>query len=200
MRRTRLVLEHKGLKGRYPTISLYCDWLQHTEIDRNPSVWSLIEKIDGIFTSVPGGTVEEDMATISGAFSLTPLRHELIALYKAETINTSLFTVLSNWRQFILHVLADLAQRPLRFPNPPPSKAAREVLERIVARRISRGKNPDHRVTSVFISDRRSEESVPGRPPGFYFHIRMRETSETIYAELNGPLLNGESRADFEAD
>lgn len=201
IRLTRLVLENKGLRSTYPTLTLYCDWLQHTEIDRHPSVWNLIESIDQVFTRDPDdGTLVDDIQRINSAFSLGPLRHELIELYKSIGISSFLFTSLRNWQAVLSCLLADLVNRPLRFPAPPRLKSATAVYERIASRHRARGTDPSRMVTSVRISDLRNQEGTPGRPPGFYFNIRLREQSDSHYAELNGVLTGTETRADFESD
>lgn len=200
-RKTRLVLEHKRLKSNYPTIALYSDWLQHTEIDRHPSVWALIESIDTIFTKdADSASLKDDIQTINNAFALRMFRHELLALYRSLGINTYLFAAFGNWNEILTTILSDVAQRPLRFPDLPRPKAATLILDRMAANRLARKKNPAHRVTSVRVLDRRGETAASGFTPGFYFAIRMREEDDSHYAELIGGLSLAETRADFEAD
>src|SRR5207253_2441883 len=46
LRRCRLMLDQNKTKSSYPVLSLYCNWLQHDEIDRHPTGFEILEKID----------------------------------------------------------------------------------------------------------------------------------------------------------
>jgi hypothetical protein len=45
MRLTRLLLEQEKLTQTYPHISLYCDWLLHTEINRHSLALDILERM-----------------------------------------------------------------------------------------------------------------------------------------------------------
>jgi hypothetical protein len=44
-RQTRLLIEHNGLRRNNSTAALYCDWLQHNEMDRNEHGFAVIERL-----------------------------------------------------------------------------------------------------------------------------------------------------------
>lgn len=201
-RQVRLVLEGGNAKDQFPTASLYCDWLLHTEVDRHPFAFTMIERMDTVFTADPGGPKEPDANVLAGAFALAALRQELIAIFRNNGIDPVRFTSLKNWNEVLTSVLSDLAGRPLLFPLPPTKKAAKEAHARITARRIAASMDPAHMVTSVRIRDHRDGSQTKGFPPGFYYGVRLREgtTPGIEHMEMVGWLFNDEPRAAFEFD
>ena len=168
----RMTLDAKEFRASFPTCAVYCDWLQHTELDRNPGVLPLIEAIDSIFC-VPSDKADlnTEVKTILDALGLVALRKELLSLFGQMSLPNTLLTGMSNWYSTVSVLIEDLVGRPLIFSVPPASKAGKDVLARIAARRRAAGKREDRHVYKVVISDERAKISESGRPAGFYFTV-----------------------------
>lgn len=168
----RLTLDAKGLRSSFPTCSLYCDWLQHTKLDRNPGVLPLIDLIDSIFCIPPDNAdLRTEVKMILDALGLVSLRKELLSLFNRMSLTNSLLTSMSNWYMTVSVLIEDLVGRPLLFSVPPPNRAGKDVLAKIVVRRRAAGIREDRHVYKVVISDERAKVSEAGRPAGFYFTV-----------------------------
>ena len=108
MRLVRLVLEHNALSQTYLHASIYCDWIQHGEIDRHRLVFSLLEKMNEAIASYDNS---REIASVSRLLSLADLRAELIVLFASYRIRTELLNSLSNWTTFLGVLLQDLCNR-----------------------------------------------------------------------------------------
>jgi hypothetical protein len=94
------VLEKDRVQKEYPHLSLYCDWVQHTEIDRHPRGLTILEFMNDIIIShwsSSGGLVEE----VSRTLGLSQLRQEILMLFMSKEIPTAIVDSLSNWRMFV---------------------------------------------------------------------------------------------------
>jgi hypothetical protein len=196
LRLTRLIIKQENWRKQYPTLSLYCDWVQHEEIDRNAHACVILEKINEILVDLGDGDISAINREISRAFHLVPLRQEMLLLFMSKSIRTDIVDSLSNWRGFLGAVLDDISRRPLRMPDNADSKAA---FDRMVNRNKSKGIRIDAVPRALYIINRSNEAGEPGRPPGFYWHVRLIEQGDhgEYYAALDGALLYTETGADF---
>jgi hypothetical protein len=199
LRLTRLLIEQEKWAKQYPTLSLYCDWVQHGELDRHPHTWVVLEKINDILVDKGHADVSAVIREISRAFGLAPLRQEMLWVFMSKSIQTDIVDSLSNWRGFLGAVLDDLSQRPIRLPDNVGTMRkgqSKEVFDRMVNRNKSAGRRADLVPRALYITNRSNEPGVPGRPAGFYWHVRLIEQG-IHYAELDGLLEFTETRADF---
>jgi len=184
-------------------LSLYCDWLQHVELDRNSAAWTILEMVDRAV--VDHGSTEQGMKVIfreiSDAFGLPALRQEFIHLFQAKGIKTDIFESFGNWRRFLLLLLDDLSHRPLSLPAGVESDKqtkAHAVFERMTRYRKASGRRPDMLTRRLHVTNRSSEPGETGRPPGMYWHIQSLLDSGGVYrAELNGMFELSEQLSDF---
>jgi len=196
----RLTLDAKGLRAAFPTCAMYCDWLQHTELDRNPGVLPLIEAIDSIFCVPPDkADLDAEIKTILDALGLVALRKELLSLFGQMSLPNTLLSGMSNWYATVSVLIEDLVGRPLLFSVPPVTRAGKEVLARIVARRRAAGKRENRHVYKLVISDERSKVPESGRPAGFYFTIFL-SPEEPDRIQFNGLWAFQEGRDEFSYD
>lgn len=89
LRLTRQVIEHTQGRYEYPHLSLYCDWVQHIEIDRHPQGFSILEFINDVIIrhwSSTGGLVED----VSRTLGLGPLRQEMLLLFMSTEVPTAI--------------------------------------------------------------------------------------------------------------
>ena len=204
MRLSRLVIEQRNVAHQYPVLSLYCDWAQHTEIDRHPGAFAMLARIDGVLVVYAHHDPSIVIHEISKAFALAQLREEFVKLFLVSGANTLLFDSLSNWCQFVGILLNDLADRPVRFPKGIESKSkksqVRAIFDGMVKRRATAGQRADL-VTKSLSIDNHSDETDPRRPPpGFYWQIRSLEQSPEHYMELTGQMQLTEGREQFRLD
>jgi hypothetical protein len=196
----RLTLDANRLRSSFPTCAVYCDWLQHTALDRNPGVLPLIEAIDSIFcVPTDKANFESEQKTILDALGLVALRRELLNLFDQMSLPNSLLTSMSNWYATVSVLIEDLVGRPLIFSIPPTSKAGKDALARIVARRRSAGIREDWHVYKVVISDERAKIPEYGRPAGFYFTVFL-SPGEPDLMQLHGHWTFQEDRNLFDFD
>ena len=196
----RITLEARGLHASFPKCALYCDWLQHTQLDRNPGVLPLIEAIDSIFC-VPPDKADLDtlIKMILDALGLVALRKELLALCGQFSLPTSLLTSESNWYGTVSVLVEDLVGRPLLLTVPPPTREGKKVLARMVTRRRAAGQREDRHVYKVVISDERAKTPEEGRPAGFYFTVFL-SPGEPYLIQFNGLWSTQENRDAFSED
>src|SRR5947209_17359365 len=97
MRLTRQVIEQDEGRSLYPHLSLYCDWVQHVEIDRHKHGFLVLERINDI-TLRHWADTKGFVPAVSAALGIGPLRQELLLLFMSKGIQTVLFDRLSNWK------------------------------------------------------------------------------------------------------
>jgi hypothetical protein len=114
MRLTRLLLEQEKATHTYPHISLYCDWLLHTEINRHALALSILERMG---QAIAKYDEEGDVAAVSQALNLAQLRQEMIVLFSAYKIPNDLMDSFDNWKAFSGALLKDLCDRPINLPK-----------------------------------------------------------------------------------
>jgi hypothetical protein len=88
LRQSRFVLEQdKALKRTLPTVSLYCDWAQHVQLNRNEHGWAVLERLD---TLIAGTSEQNAQAAVQQALQLGQLRTELGDLFTQIGANRAL--------------------------------------------------------------------------------------------------------------
>jgi hypothetical protein len=191
----RLVLEHDKKKPSYPTLSLYCDWLQHNFLDHNSVALNVLYRL-----AVVKKTYEDDTGkfinAVSGVFGLKELRREMIALFQVKGIQfESLLCSISKW-EFIGNTLLDaLAGVPIAIPKLPTrrKKPYKDIVERMLPLSAGHGRIP----YAVEIVDRTRKAEEPGRPAGYYWQIRLDPPEAPFSAFLDGHLQGTESKLAF---
>jgi hypothetical protein len=117
LRVIRLILEKGKTKEVYPTLSFYCDWVLHSELDRNPKAHALLCELDRALVSI---LKETDMtkvtSEISNVLSIDKLRKDIISLFKSNSIDPVLFSIGDNWTAFINALTNELLSRPITYP------------------------------------------------------------------------------------
>lgn len=186
MRLTRLVIEKGNAATRYPTVAMYCNWVMHPELNCNPGAWNVLKLLDVEFCDVLGKNESELNEKISKGLGLAKLRSEFISLCKEKKVNPSLFLLESNWIQFQQVLLDDLQEREIGFQDDiatSPKARGRSVYDQMLAHRAAIGQSADA-IRRVTIN--RKETGVDGRPPGYYWTIRIRQETPEHYVDLNG--------------
>jgi hypothetical protein len=199
LRLTRLIIEQERWAEQYPTLSLYCNWVQHEKIDRRPEAWFILEKINDILVDQGDSDPSAVIREISRAFGLAPLRQQMLWLFMSKSIQTDIIDALSNWRGFLGAVLDDLSHRPIRLPDNVETMRkglSKAVFDRMVDRNRNVGRRTDLVPRTVYITNRSKEAGEPGRPAGFYWHVHLFEQGVHC-VELNGLLEFTETRDDF---
>jgi hypothetical protein len=130
MRLTRLLLEQQKVTQTYPHVSLYCDWLLHTEINRHALALGILERMGQAIAKYDEAG---DVSAVSRALNLAQLRREMIILFLAHNIPTDLQDSFANWNAFSGLLLSDLCERPIKIPKMRGRKAQR-LVEQTVAR------------------------------------------------------------------
>jgi hypothetical protein len=194
LRLTRHVIEKDQVRSEYPHLSLYCDWVQHIEIDRHPQGLAILEVMNEIIVrhwADSGGLVEE----VSRAIGLGLLRQEMLMLFMSKEIPTAIVDSLSNWRMFAGILLNDVCQKPIRVTNAS-RPAHRRILDRMQVRWKDvaiEGVGPPR---ALFIEAQPEDED--GTPAGYYWNIEIcaRLTGNDHFL-LRGAIHFTESRKDF---
>ncbi|MBR9905134.1 MAG: hypothetical protein GYB15_15640 [Gammaproteobacteria bacterium] len=121
----RIVLEKKSQKQKYPFLSMVCNWYQHCEIDRSTVGYEVIRKAgDVIFDDLMAGTGDDEgrydkvVRDVSVAFGMGRLKRQLHKFFADYDINPVLVDD-KNWDRFLIGVLYDLSERPIRIPDVP---------------------------------------------------------------------------------
>jgi hypothetical protein len=109
-----MVMESKQSKNSYRTLSFFCDWYVHGNIDRHPRAWDILAKIDDqMFQS----SSQDPRAVVYQLLRVDELRSQFIELFRSHSINPFLFTENDNWSAFAGTLFGDLCQRPIRWPE-----------------------------------------------------------------------------------
>lgn len=196
LRQTRLLIEHKGLRPDHRVAALYCDWIQHNELDRAEAGFDVLEKLNDALITHGDGDYSGIFNAISDALGLRALRRELRTIFNLEGISTSLFDYSSNWGVFVGTVLTDIEQRPIRFPDDitsNPKARGRTFYDRMVSKPSGW---PENRVPlAIYFTKHRSGQDQLGPYPGYYWHIRLAPGPN--FLEVKGPLNLTERSEDF---
>jgi hypothetical protein len=167
LRQSRFVLEQdNALKLTLPTLSLYCDWAQHVQLDRNEHGWAVLERLDTLIT---GNSQQDIQAAVQQALQLGQLRTELGDLFTQVGASSRLVTEQGNWVGFLVVLLHDLCNRPIEWPDPK-SKKAQAVYNRMMAARSGRG-HADIYPQSLALEHK--DDGHEGR--GFYYNIVVKQ-------------------------
>ena len=180
----RIVLEYKGEKGKYPYLSLVCNWYQHSEINRSAKALDVIEAVGDIILSEMSRPNAEDaerneqlIHAISHAFGMNRLRAEMEGFFSEHDLNAVILQE-QNWNEVLKGILYDLSERPLRLRPPGKKRKAGKLsaYDRKAARirdrmeQKARRSRPDH---WEWITPESFEiELDQGR---FYWKVVMRE-------------------------
>lgn len=113
--RARQVLETENLRGRYPHLALYCDWIVHPALDRNPGGFEVLESINSRMIKAFIKHDENTVADISETLSINFLRQEIMMLLMETGAPTNLSKDAANWQKFITVILEDLCDKPIMF-------------------------------------------------------------------------------------
>lgn len=167
LRQARFVLEQdKPLKQTLPTLSLYCDWAQHVQLDRNEHGWAVLERLDAVMTS--DGHPNFQMA-MQQALQLDKLQTELGDLLNRVGASTRLVTQRDNWLGFLFVLLSDLCDRPIEWLTPT-NKKAQAVYDRMMAARPA-GWRADMHPHSLSLEHK--DDGHEGR--GFYYNVVVKK-------------------------
>jgi hypothetical protein len=197
LRLTRLIIEQEKWAKSYPTLSLYCAWAMHRELDRNSQALLILEKINDILLDRGGDDPSAVIREISRAFGLAALRQQMLMVFMSKSIPTDMVDSMSNWVGFLRGVLDDFSHRPIRLPDNIETKGrgeAKAVFDRMLNRRKSVNRSDHYVVRALFIENRLNDVDEPGLPAGFYWHVLMQLHPPV---ELAGFLVFTETLADF---
>jgi hypothetical protein len=200
MRFGRLIIEQDNSSNAYAILWLYCHWMLHNKIDRQRGGWDILEKINDVLVTHGSGDMTILGVEISKAISLDKLRREIGTLFVAKSVPTDLVDSLANWKAFTGAILDELCLQPIRLPEDVetnPKAPGRAVFDRMVAKRTAaNAPRPDAVPRAFYISNRLNEPAEAGRPPGFYWNLRLLEQNP-YHAEVNGFLYFTEGPNNF---
>lgn len=187
LRRTRLLIEQGKVKSTYPTLSLYCDWIMHIELDRNPSGHEMICRLDKAM--VDNRLSDRDaILSIAHALSLHELRTELTTLFRANNISSVLFDDQNNWIVFANSLVEELLERPVTFPidvRTNPSAKGRAKFLKAVDYREQNFVRSDITTTAAFLTKRDGDGK---ERDVVHWELRSRTHEQGPYVALTGPL------------
>lgn len=183
MRRFRSVIEQLSLEAKYPTLYFYCNWAMHPGIAKNRYGYEMLVEIDRSFIFGNGETIENMMAGILKALSLSELYEEVFALLDECDIDSP--TLKNDWSAFQKALLDDLLHRTISLPENIGTKGAafdaREQMRRI---HESQGLRTDFAVYKFYLSFKSDDKQ--GRPSGYYFNVTLHDSGAVT---MNGHLL-----------
>jgi hypothetical protein len=167
LRQSRFVLEqNKNLKLSLPTLSLYCDWTQHVQLDRNEHGWAVLERLDALITD---SSPENIQAGAQQALGLIQLKRELGDLLTQVGASTRLVTEQGNWAGFLFVLLNDLCNRPIVWLDPK-NKKAQAAFDRMIAARSGRVRAD---IYPLSLTLEYKDDGHEG--PGFYYNIVVKQ-------------------------
>jgi hypothetical protein len=174
---TRELLESKGLKRNFPTLSLYCSWYLHQVLDQQRLGWQILVDInDGLWDQ----TGLNPIAVVGSALRWGALRGEAIDLFTSQKVNPFLFIHESNWVAFSSMLLSDLCEKSIRWPAVPTKGPSRDLFGRMLQKTFG----PD--IYTRELSIEYLPEGYEG--PGFYWNIECKRDGP-FAATLKGPLV-----------
>jgi hypothetical protein len=191
----RHVIEKDRSRSEYQHLSLYCDWVQHIEIDRHPQGLAILERMNDIIVrhwSDTAGLVEE----ISHAFGLSQLRQEITRLFMSKEISTAIADSISNWRKFVGILLNDVCHKPIRLTEASKPARRKQIFDRMRERWAITGIEGVGPPRTLFVEAQ--SEDKDGMPAGFYWVIEVcAELTGNDHFRLRGGIHFAESRTDF---
>lgn len=118
MQQIRILFEIDQDWKKYPIARLYCDWLLHSELNRNNTGFEIVEKLADIFSTIRDSNqlIKEVSKSISIQELITQLRDILWS--KIEDKNKlAKYDFEDQWLDFIRLLLNQLLFRPIRTKN-----------------------------------------------------------------------------------
>ncbi len=166
-RLTRQIIEKDQHRLQYPHLSLYCDWVQHIEIDRHPHGYVMLESMNN---EVIKHWAQTDglVTAISQSFGLASLRQELILLFMSKGISTILFDFMENWKKLVATLLDDICHKPVRLAT----KGRRDIFDRMRGRWAEAGLEDVGPVRAMLIE--LETEAKEGIPLGYYWIVELQ--------------------------
>ena len=122
----RQYLEKKKIKGKYPQLNFFCNWVLHTELSDSSVCYRMLEKIgDAYLLALGDKKIHEDSSEtpqkfidkVSDFFAINVLRKELILLFRILDLPLYLFGNQKNWQQFSNALIQELLEKPIKYPN-----------------------------------------------------------------------------------
>lgn len=196
LRLTRLIIEQNGLRKKYPVLTLYCDWVQHTNIHKNSQAWDILESVNDALVA-HSGNPDFLVTDVSRAFSLTELRREMKDLYTRKRIRTDILDSLGNWKDGFLGALFDdLCNRPIEFQDDIATNLkapGRAVFDRMIKRATLTLSGMPLTPMAIFVSH--SSATNPGARPQMTWNIRLIKAPKTM--TVTGLFVFSETLSDF---
>ena len=163
----RKVLEESNTTKLYPVLSLYCHWLQHSNMNKNNNGFKLLEKIDSAFLHSSHNNPEEHQKSFEHSFGSAELRRQMRAFFQSHGLSSAVTDSYSNWSYFLLFLCRELTNVELAFPPRVQASSipgfntagftkieaeAYKVRQRIEKRAIEKGIYPDFVINSFCIA------------------------------------------------
>lgn len=143
---------------------MVCNWYQHYEIDRSTIGYEIIQKAGYVIfddllieDSDKKDRYDKVAEDISVAFGMGKLKRDLFEFFSKYNIDPVLLDD-KNWDRFLIGVLHDLSERPIRIPELPDKpvkrlnstqKQAKRVRENLVRRATEARPNEPDIITPV---------------------------------------------------
>jgi hypothetical protein len=168
-RRIRHVIEQDRARTIYPHLSLYCDWLQHIEIDRHAQGLKVLQAINDRL--ITGWSRPDEMLVrdISEAIGLGPLRTELGLLFMSKGIPTKIVDSSSSWRRVLSVLVQDVCERPIRLPLRSANKKG--IFDKLKEKWEKAGIDAGP-VRALFL-ELQETAGVDGTPAGYYWNMEL---------------------------
>ena len=198
---TSLAIEKGNAKTRFPTLAMYCDWAQHSDLSSNTTAFELLARLDEAIQSAPANLT----GGICEAFGFATLRREFIELFSEKNIPTDFFTQQRHWESLIGTLLDDIQRRPINFVDDIQHNLkahGREVYDKLVAIRQANGNGLDTIKGAVVLFLQPGDDEMPideELNSGFYWALTVRENSTGGLTEIRGPMLLTEPADKFDA-
>lgn len=113
----RELIEHTGAGPEYPLLNFYCNCLVHVEMDRRLWLAEFFEIINSAFQDNFKECGDALISSISKAFSLIELRHELIDFLSINKIQGNCFARDDVWYAVLVMIVRDLIGKNIKFPS-----------------------------------------------------------------------------------
>jgi hypothetical protein len=116
---TRKLLEYSGQKSKHPHLLLFCDWLVHSEMDRNNAIYDILEKASIVLKDGASKNPVIILHRFSNeALNFRKFRIELLSFYKSQNIPiANIFSDPKAWKSFIACLALSLLEVPLKYPD-----------------------------------------------------------------------------------
>lgn len=189
LRRVRLLLEKGRLKKTYPVLSLYCDWVCHPELDRNPNGFRLLRDIDKVIVDNHKENSDELILSVSHSMSLEAVRESLIKLFSLHQIEIGLFKHTDTWREVARAIIEELLDRPVSYPadvRTNPKAPGSSMFLQAVAYRELHGVRSDITTTSASFVGKENED---GESTSAWWCVESQWENSDLGVKMMGPLL-----------